>query len=63
MKVNLSIKLTCADCGKVSTFTGRTVRSVSENARAEGWAISRNNSSQWCPKCAVNHRLGKACNS
>lgn len=62
MPSNLTYNLTCADCGKSSTFTGRTVRSLCENARDKGWAINRDNTQQWCPKCAVNHRRGNASN-
>ncbi|MGN0804060.1 MAG: hypothetical protein ACI4MS_01625 [Candidatus Coproplasma sp.] len=55
----MTYKLTCAVCGTSKEFSGQSVRHISDNARAEGWAINRDNSMQWCPRCAVHHRRGK----
>ncbi len=52
--------LICADCGVKKQFSGPTVRSICDHARSLNWAINRDNTVQWCPSCAPNHRhVGK----
>ena len=45
---------TCDDCGRVEAFGGY------RKARAAGWAIAKDYLKCYCPKCAPDHRNGKA---
>ena len=46
----------CADCGEKKVFKARTLRSLYDKARDEGWAISADYDRKWCPNCAELHR-------
>lgn len=52
----MTSKFICADCGAAKVVTARTLRRVIDIARDDGWAISRDYSKQWCPRCAIIHR-------
>lgn len=52
--------LKCKDCGFNKIFSARTLRSLCDKARDEGWAISADNKQAWCPIHAELHRhVGK----
>lgn len=55
-KYKMTYDLICADCKIKKTFSAPTLRGLCDLARAEGWAINRDNKLQWCPHCASNHR-------
>ena len=47
-------KYICCDCGREDVFGGY------RQARAAGWAISKDYKNCYCPNCAPDHRRGQA---
>lgn len=48
--------LKCETCKVERTYEAKTLRRLLDNARADGWAINRDYTRQWCPNCAPKHR-------